>query len=166
MLFSKDIDLLIKSLRNQFLGLFFRFCCLFLLIPNFLFFCYLLYCCYFLLFFLLFSLFSSFFYFYYTDFLYFSFHCLPHSSRHLIIFNFLVNFRIVVSEQATAFSKAYSTSVFWLYQSLSIVCKSYLNTNLAYYCRYTTTTFFLSTSFIRIGSISIHYWTFCLLGQT
>ena len=93
---SKDTNLLVESLRNQFLSFFFRFCYLFLLIPNFLFFCYLLYFHHsfpllFFLLLLLFSLFSFFFFsfffcFYYPNFPCFGFHYFPHSFEHLFIF--------------------------------------------------------------------------------
>ena len=57
------MNLLVESLRNQFLGLFFRLCCFFLLILNLLFFCHLLYfyCSLIFLVFSFYSLFSSFF---------------------------------------------------------------------------------------------------------
>ena len=53
------MDLLIEPLRNQFLGLFFRFCYFFLFLPNFPFLCYFIYFYYLLL--LLFSLLFHFF---------------------------------------------------------------------------------------------------------
>ena len=91
---------LVKSLKNQFLSLFFRLGCFFLLIPNLLFFCCLLYFYFFLLFWslLLFSTSSVlaffslsffsllFFYFYYPNFLYFSLYCLPYFSEYFVIF--------------------------------------------------------------------------------
>ena len=56
--FSKDMDLSMKPLKNQFLDLFFRYCCFFFLIPNLLFFCYFLYLYYSFVFFSI-SLFSA-----------------------------------------------------------------------------------------------------------
>ena len=85
----------IELLRNQFLGLFFRFHYFFFLIPNFLFFCYFLYFHYSLIFwsfsFLLFFLYLFFpsFYFCYSGFLCFSLYYFPHFFRHSFILLFL-----------------------------------------------------------------------------
>ena len=92
------MNLLVESLRNQFLGPFFRFSCFLLFIPNLPFFCYLLYFyCSFLFYFFFFfsfffcfssffSLFSFSFCFYYPDFPCFDLYCFLHSFEHLIIF--------------------------------------------------------------------------------
>jgi len=98
-LLSKDIDLLVKPLRNQFIGFLFGLGCFFILVLNFPPLCYSLYfhCFTFILFFILFfflflfsllPLFifsSSSFCFFYPGFPYFSLYYFLHSSDHLII---------------------------------------------------------------------------------
>ena len=95
------MDPFVEPLRNQFLGLFFRFCHFLLLISNLLFLCHLLYFHHSWLFFFFFSFsffcfftshfFLSFFFFssslcfFYPNFPCFGLYCFSHSSRHLII---------------------------------------------------------------------------------
>ena len=96
---SEDINLFVEPLKNQFLSLFFRFCCFLLFIPNFLFLCFFISIILFffpIIFFLLFllfslsssssSLFSSSFWFCYPGFFCFGLYCFPQFSGHLVIF--------------------------------------------------------------------------------
>ena len=83
---SKDINLLVEFLRNQFLSLFLKFCCFFFLVLNFLFLYQFLYFYYFFFnsfYFCSFSyffFFSSSFCFCYCNFLCFGLHCFLYSS--------------------------------------------------------------------------------------
>ena len=101
---SKNMDLFIEPLRDQFLGLFFRFCHFLHFISNLLLLCYLLHFHCFLIFWFLFFIFSSFFCFFsshfffsfsffsssfcfcYPNFLCFGLYCFPHFSEYLVIF--------------------------------------------------------------------------------
>ena len=129
---SKDMDLLVESLRNQFLNLFFRLCCFLFLILNLLLFCHFLYfyCsilfCFFLLFFSLFSLLVSFLLlpFSYSLFAFaiLTFSVLVFTAFHTLL-DILLSLPLLFSsqfqyfnKQATVFLKSHSTSNHQSYQ--------------------------------------------------